>query len=364
MPDKYFRSSSEMQKNASQNRKRNPNKRGNGHNYIGIIITVAVICVALITATIFGVSYLVGKLNNETPSEKGGASTNPITEKTEKASESETEEQTEPEIVYEYPEYENTEISQGPLILVNYDHEYKFPDHQYLLVLYENKTSSYKISDSKISLERDTLIALNDMLDAFESEKKIHDVIVTSGYRSYETQMDLYASRIETVGIEETKKYVAIAGYSEHHTGMAFDLAVYTDEGKSLKLGDKTEYSWIADNCYKYGFILRYDQSKSDITGIMGEEWHFRYVGVPHAYYMKKHNLALEEYITLLKGFPFSEEHLKFTDDSGRKWEIYYVPQSLSGTKTKIPVPAGNKYTVTGTNDGGFAVIIDKTGTI
>ena len=71
----------------------------------------------------------------------------------------------------------------------------------------------------------------------------------------------------------------------------------------------------------------------------------------------------LEEYITLLKGYTANGEHLMFSDDTGSKWEIYYVPAS-DGDTTTIPVPRGSSYSISGTNDGGFAITINKTGTL
>ena len=61
------------------------------------------------------------------------------------------------------------------------------------------------------------------------------------------------------------------------------------------------DFEWINKNCYKYGFVVRYTEEKQRLTKIQDEPWHFRYVGIPHAYYMTTNNLCLEEYIDLVR---------------------------------------------------------------
>lgn len=94
---------------------------------------------------------------------------------------------------------------------------------------------------------------------------------------------------------ERTLKRCAIPGTSEHHLGWAFDL---TDRRYPQKYtGENNAVQWLSDNCWEYGFILRYPEDKTDITGIMGEPWHFRYVGVELAMELKDSGLCLEEYL-------------------------------------------------------------------
>ena len=94
---------------------------------------------------------------------------------------------------------------------------------------------------------------------------------------------------------ERTLKRCAIPGTSEHHLGLAFDI---TDSYYDQKYtGEKNAVEWLSKNCWEYGFILRYPEDKTDITGIMGEPWHFRYVGVELAMELKDSGLCLEEYL-------------------------------------------------------------------
>lgn len=247
--------------------------------------------------------------------------------------------------------------SEGALVLVNKTHKYTFPDIA-TESLYSFKNGSYKLSSSTIELEQTTANALNEMAAAFEAATGKHDLIVASGIRSYDEQLELYSARVEKYGIENAKKYVAEPGHSEHHTGLSFDLSVYTDEGEGMLLSDAPEYAWVIDHCYEYGFIRRYDDKKADITGISEEDWHFRYVGRAHAYYMSANELCLEEYIELVKKYTF-ENRLGFNEPTGTRYEVYFVPVS-SGEETDIPIPQENGITtdVSGTGSGGFIVTV------
>lgn len=119
-------------------------------------------------------------------------------------------------------------------------------------------------------------------------------VILTglSGYRSYETQRNLYNYNIEVNGQSYTDKYVAPPGASEHQLGEAMDLATqfgWITEGCP-------EAQWIAANAHEYGFIVRYESGKEDITGYNYEPWHVRYVGEQTAKRIYEDSLTLEEY--------------------------------------------------------------------
>lgn len=122
-------------------------------------------------------------------------------------------------------------------------------------------------------------------------------MIIDSGYRSYEMQQKVWDMFIEKVGLEQTKKQVALPGTSEHQTGIAMDIAFVRDNQfyDDLK-EDDPESQWLMHNAYKYGFILRYPKGKEAITGYMYEPWHYRYVGVKLAKFLTLKGLTLEEY--------------------------------------------------------------------
>jgi len=100
-----------------------------------------------------------------------------------------------------------------------------------------------------------------------------------SGFRSYSTQKNLYTRYANRDGKEKADTYSARPGYSEHQSGLAFDVCATNKPCITSGFNDTEEAKWLADNAYKYGFILRYVKDKSNETGYKYESWHFRYVG-------------------------------------------------------------------------------------
>lgn len=120
-----------------------------------------------------------------------------------------------------------------------------------------------------------------------------------SGYRSYTTQQSVYANEVRTYGQTVADTQSARPGTSEHQTGLAIDLG---GGGCGIEdcFGDTTEGKWLADNAYKFGFIIRYPENKQSVTGYRYEPWHIRYVGVALATEMQKQGvLTLEEFFGL-----------------------------------------------------------------
>ena len=98
------------------------------------------------------------------------------------------------------------------------------------------------------------------------------------------------------------------------------------------------------------------------MTGVSGKPDVFRYVGIPHAWFMKKNDLCLEEYLTVLEGYPYEDEHLQLNDPIGRSFEAYYVSvdPTLTAESTVIPVPKDFQWTFSGNNKHGFFVTVEK----
>ena len=157
-------------------------------------------------------------------------------------------------------------------------------------ILIANKTYSLP-SDYGNGLTSITQSAFNKM--NADAKSLGLNLWIASGYRSYWTQNTLYNNYVAVDGKEEADTYSARPGYSEHQTGLAFDLNsvessfASTDEGK-----------WVKDNCYRYGLIIRYPKGKENITGYMYEPWHLRYVGVELATKLYNNGdwITLEEY--------------------------------------------------------------------
>ena len=125
--------------------------------------------------------------------------------------------------------------------------------------------------------------------------------IVSEGYRTHDEQKQMMSDKVESFISEgysrrEAKKlareWVAVAGKSEHEIGLALDINA--DQSYST---DTEVYDWLAENAYKYGFILRYPPDKEYITGIDYEPWHYRYVGTETATEIHEKNITLEEYL-------------------------------------------------------------------
>ena len=115
-----------------------------------------------------------------------------------------------------------------------------------------------------------------------------------STYRSYSYQEGLYNRYVKKDGFKEAETYSARAGYSEHQLGLAVDIV--NGKWNYLSEGDK-EYTWLVNNSYKYGFILRYPHESEYITGYVFEDWHFRYLGIELATKVHESKLTYDEYI-------------------------------------------------------------------
>lgn len=142
-----------------------------------------------------------------------------------------------------------------------------------------------------------------DLQAMFDAARTVGlQLFVRAGYRTWEEQQGLLDNKIEAYRNEGhskaeaqrlAKEWVAVPGTSEHQIGIAVDINADT----SVCSGDEV-YLWLAENSYKYGFIYRYPSDKKDITGIINEPWHYRYVGKDVAEEMYLNGLCLEEYIT------------------------------------------------------------------
>ena len=119
------------------------------------------------------------------------------------------------------------------------------------------------------------------------------NIYASSGYRSYGDQKYIYDNYVRMDGMVKADTYSARAGYSEHQTGLAIDLNTV-----DMSFDGTGESNWLKDNCWKYGFIIRYPKDKENITGYMYEPWHIRYVGkeLARVLYNNGNWLSLEEY--------------------------------------------------------------------
>lgn len=126
-----------------------------------------------------------------------------------------------------------------------------------------------------------------------DATKKGLNIYIASGYRSYNTQVGLYDKYVQSDGKEMADTYSSRAGHSEHQSGLCFDLNSIEDS-----FANTNEGKWVNDNCYKYGFCIRFPKDKDAFTGYQYESWHLRYVGVDLAtkLYNNGNWISLEEY--------------------------------------------------------------------
>lgn len=125
------------------------------------------------------------------------------------------------------------------------------------------------------------------------------ELVAFSGFRSYDYQTTLYNNYVARDGQANADRYSARPGYSEHQTGLAFDIGEKGREDLWLtaEFGETPAGQWLANNAHLYGFILRYPKGKEHVTGFMYESWHFRYLGVEIATKVHASGLTLEEYL-------------------------------------------------------------------
>jgi len=158
-------------------------------------------------------------------------------------------------------------------------------------------TSGHKFDERAID-------QLNAMLSAMRAQGL--SPVVCSAYRTVEYQRTLFNNQVErqmTKGLSreqaeiEARKSVAYPGTSEHNLGLAADIVSINYQLLNDAQADTPEMKWLFEHCHEYGFILRYPKDKTDITGIIYEPWHFRYVGKETATEIMESDLCLEEYL-------------------------------------------------------------------
>lgn len=167
-------------------------------------------------------------------------------------------------------------------------------------ILIVNKTYSLPKDYDPGSLKKETVNAYNKMKEA--AKKDNINLFIASGYRSYETQDELYNYYVKIDGKKKADTYSARPGFSEHQTGYAMDLNIVDSSFEGTP-----EAIWIANNSYKYGFIIRYPKGKESITGYKYEPWHVRYLGKELAKKVYDSNLTLEEYLNIESKYSSSD---------------------------------------------------------
>lgn len=213
-------------------------------------------------------------------------------------------EESEEALPWTYPiSREILDDEQDVLRLVNANNllDKDYPGEDMLVEVTVRKANSNEMLARAVASE-----ALQAMFDAADEDGL--KLYLYSAYRNYRSQEVIHYNRVEAMGYDDG--IVQVAGGSEHQTGLAFDVISYAWIGSRFNedFADTPEGQWMAENCTRFGFIIRYPEGKQDITGIEYEPWHLRYVGVEVATYMTEKGLTLEEFTVEWRNAVFDYE--------------------------------------------------------
>ena len=196
----------------------------------------------------------------------------------------------------DYPFYENTLPAENPdsyLVLVN-KYFYLPEDYEPADLIPLSAESSFSDLSEPILGRREAVLQVEALNDAMEAriEKRIG---ISNAYRSYAHQEGVHAKSIEENGSANAAAVSARPGFSEHQTGLAFDLHADADIMERFYQSEQSD--WLISNAHRFGFTIRYQEKFIPYTGYEKEEWHIRYVGVDAATIMYKESICLEEYL-------------------------------------------------------------------
>lgn len=237
------------------------------------------------------------------------------------------------ELSYTEATIPSEDLYKGDLLLVNAQHKYRFLEES-SLVSAAAVTTSGCVKSSSIKGNAEALAAFDAMMKKYVEVFDESDVWLTEAYRSEADQAG--------------KQFAP--GYSDHHTGRL--LAIEKKSG-----GDLPSDNWIYQNCYKYGFVVRYPAGKSAQTGVSNYTNAFRYVGVAHATYMQEHNLCLEEYVVRLQNSYASGDLLRIDGADGNSYAVYYLQNVAENAA--VSLPENFSYTASGDNTGGYIITVN-----
>ena len=249
------------------------------------------------------------------------------------------------EISYEAADVTADMLNQGSLVLVNSNHSYIEPANLNLVNIAEYRNgldTSIPYSVAQINLfhlERTAVSFAHNMLVQLKADTGNDKIYVSAAYGKGDYTKDI-------------------------HTGYTMVLTVYG--GTYLKDAENADLNnWLVSNAHKFGFVVRYPDGKEEITGVSEYSHAFRYVGIPHATYMKETDKCLEEYIEFLKKNTSHKDVLTIAGADGKAYAVYYTPVSANGGSILVPVQTPNpdgstnfEYVISGTNEGGVIVTV------
>lgn len=232
-------------------------------------------------------------------------------------------------------------IYTGSLTVINDEHEAK-GIFMSMTSLAEVKNEYYTLRNDDMIFNIEASAALNSMMEAYNAETGKSNFVVYNTTETYNEEDAVYT-----------------AEYPEALSGYSLDLAILSKSGNFIEYDGLDTESWIIENCHNYGFIVRYESDKTEITGNKASVYHLRYVGKVHSAIMNEKDLCLEEYLDFLRPYMIDTQKFNYTLD-GCEYEIYYTSASIDGSVTGVRVPVSGNYTISGNNYDGFIVTAKK----
>lgn len=232
-----------------------------------------------------------------------------------------------------------SKLNSGALAIINDEHPADgSASFGTISLLKNNKSEDYSLINESVKLNEKAAAALNSMMSDYHEATGLTDFVVYGTNETFTGEGSL------------CPRY-----FPESVTGDTIDLVVDA-YGTLVTYDGNDAQGWIVDNCYKYGYIVRYPRGKENTTGNPYCPWHLRYVGQPHAALMHENGLCLEEYIDFLKNYSYGNA-LIYSFNSV-EYEIY-TSDAVSETAS-ARVPVSGSYSISGDNIGTYIITVEK----
>lgn len=228
--------------------------------------------------------------------------------------------------------FSSDRLSHGLLAISSESSPLSVDNPERMVNLAETHNEYYTVEGGNVMLYDEAAEALNQLMSAYHMATELDDFVV---YGTTNTPNDSVCPRY----------------FAERSNGYTVDLALL-GVGSYIGFDGLDEEGWIVENCARYGFIVRYPEGKSNITGENYCPWHLRYVGRLHAAVMNKKNLCLEEYIDFMKDY---KTDVPFTYMVGDTAYVAYSVESAEDTTT-VKIPISGVYEWSGDNRGTYII--------
>lgn len=330
---------------AAKKGRNNPKNNKKLRHNIVIFIFVVVALILVVFASLI-IAQIIGKSSNPSPSPA-------------------------PNDDVEYILRDAGNIKMGNLLLINDEFKYTLPQdldsminikYQYLpndadkQIIKIGNTYTYALTYDSICLTRETLDMFSQMIFDYCNNTDSNSTNKNSA-SNLEVAWGGYSESTRNEYDEDITKYGK--DYYDHALGTTVTLKVNTPSTVITESILKEQFSWIYENAYKYGFIVRVPEKCKDHTSFdSSKRVHLRYVGIEHATYIAQNEICFEEYLELIRTKHTFENPLVINSANGKTYNVYYV--EYSGNPTSIKVPQNTNYEISGDNMNGFIVTVEK----